>query len=659
MKNIIDQIIKMRSLKPAFYILFLLGFSGMAFAQNKVSTDQLFENMAYKELIKIYEAKGKLNAQEMEHIANGYRLNHDPENAALWFGEVVKKECHPSNYLYYAQALQSVGDPEKAKVYFLKYDELSGSKSDDQRGITLAAAIDKVNDWEKHEDVTLKREDAINSENLDFSPALYQDGIVFVSSRKLDNNKKYKWTDEYFMNLYYASPNMEGELTNVQSFSKMINSEYHEGPVAFSKNFDRIFFTRNDHLKGKLNKNKKGVMKLGIFTAIRDGENWTAPKALSFNTVEYEECHPSLSANGKFLYFASDRAGGLGGMDIYVSEFNAGAWSNPRNLGPTINTPGNDVFPFIHENGTLYFASDGWGGLGGLDIFHTQKNDSGIWAQATNIGQPYNSRKDDFGFVLNAMGTDGYLNSSRDGGKGKDDIYSFKTNASKEAKETRVTSTENIDDSKTTIYQLINNNYTEITVDKETALKMLAEGQGKVGQSDEGIALIDGETPKPFNIETYETSETIKANEAKKKTEIKKEKPLPAFDLMVRRKRLNVGESFELNNVYFAFNKSELDKKGEKELDKLLELMKKYPEMKIELSAHTDSRGRDRYNTWLSRRRAESTMKYLTDRGVEHNRIIAIGYGESQLRNKCTDGVECEEKYHQINRRTEVKILKI
>ncbi len=620
-------------------VLFLFLGYGTTVAQHNTSGDRMYENMAYKDVIKFYESKDQLSLEEMEQIANGYRLNHDTENSALWFSEVVKEETNPINFLYYAQALQSNGATKKAKEYFLKYNELIGLENSDQRGVYLADAIDRMNDWKNDEDIILENEKAINSENLDFSPTFYKDGIVFVSSRKLTDSKKYKWTDEYFMNLYYAVLNKEGALENVQSFSELINSEYHEGPVAFNKSFDRIFFTRNDYLNGKLKKNKKGVVKLGIFTAIRDGEHWTAPKSLSFNTAEYEECHPSITADGKSLYFASDREGGQGGMDIYVVEFEAGKWSEPTNLGPTINTQGNDVFPFIHDDGTLYFASDGWGGLGGLDIFHSEKDGLNNWIPVTNMGHPYNSRKDDFGFVLNVLGTEGYLNSSRDGGKGRDDIYSFKRRSFDEAT-TESPGSDN--DAKVIIYETTNNYYTEMSVDKKETLKEdKSQNQLTESQLPEVVA-----------------KEELAKNNEKEKTNNVTTKTLSTLDLMIRRDRHEVGEVFELENLYYGFNKQQTNKKGLMELDRLIRLLKENPEIKIELSAHTDSRGRARYNTWLSRKRAEGAMKYITDQGISTDRIIAIGYGETKLRNHCQDGVDCLEKYHQANRRTEIKILK-
>jgi len=657
----------MKCLKIVYVLLFLWCSLEIVQAQDASRVGaNLYDNLAYKEVIKLYESKDQLNLEEMERVANGYRLNHDTENAALWFGEVIKESDNPLNVLYYAQALQSNGDYQNAKKYFLQYNKLLGAGAVDRRGVYLAAAIDRMNDWKDEQDIVLKEETAINSESLDFSPVFYQDGIVFVSSRKGKNKRKYNWTGAYFMNLYYAAANKDGELKSVESFSKMINSEYHEGPVAFNKNFDRIFFTRNDHLKGKLKKNKEGVVKLGIFTAVRNGDSWTEPRSIDFNTTEYEECHPALTADGKYLYFASDREGGEGGMDLYVSEFIAGKWGDPINLGPNVNTPGNDVFPFIHDDGTLYFASDGWGGLGGLDIFKTKKEENHQWTPATNMGQPYNSRKDDFGFVLNVLGTEGYLNSSRKGGKGKDDIYSFKRNVfSEKIKEPKVVGEEK---SSITYYHITNNHYSGMPLDEKPTPKpkVLEEPQPEktilpIEEEEVDYSSVMTAPPTPSQPEELPKPQLKPTPEPTPEPvfKVKNKASLPSLNLMVRKSQLSIGDVFELKNLYYSFDKYDVKKSGAKELDRLVGIMKKHPTMEIELSAHTDARGKNSYNQWLSKKRAEGAMKYIVSRGIKSSRIIAKGYGETQLQNNCADGVQCEEKYHWMNRRTEVKILKM
>ena len=179
------------------------------------------------------------------------------------------------------------------------------------------------------------------------------------------------------MGLFYAKRNDNDDLHKAEEFSLDLNTKFHEGPVCFSKNGERIYFTRNHFNKNKRVDNKDGIMRLQIYTASKEGNDWGEPYELPFNTKEFEEAHPAISPDGKFLYFASDRTGGKGGMDLYVSEFKDGKWGDPKNLGDQINTPGNEVFPFVHDDGTMYFASNGWGGLGGLDIFSTTVDDEG------------------------------------------------------------------------------------------------------------------------------------------------------------------------------------------------------------------------------------------------------------------------------------------
>ncbi len=657
-------------------ISLLLVFSfiiGNLCAQTSVKPEKLYDNLAYREAINFYESKDELNLEDMTKIANGYRLNHDTENAALWYEQVVAQSDDPIHHLHFAQALQSNGSYEMAKKYFLLYNQMIGNHSSDQRGTQLAAAIDRMNDWKNETDVVLKEEKTINSPNLDFSPTYYKDGIVFVSSRKLLSDQKDKWTGDHFMNLYYATQNDEGELEEVASFSKIINSKYHEGPVAFNKSYNKIFFTRNDHVKGKIRANKKGVMKLGIFTAMNNGDQWTTPKPLNFNTKEHEECHPTLSADGTHLYFASDRPGGEGGMDIYVAKFKGGKWGEPRNLGPNINTPGNDAFPNIHDDGTLYFASDGWGGLGGLDIFQSNKDEENQWKKAENMGQPYNSRKDDFGFVMNILGTEGYFNSSRDGGSGKDDIYSFNRNIESVDQVEKILKSGNKENGNITIYNFINNKFSaDNPKEVKDAIKSV-QANVAVSKSKKSIIInapdkvvepplplpIEPIIPQPILNEPKIAStgqNTIIPITESEKIEANSKAPYETFEA---KKEIKVGEVFVLKNVYYEYNEHIPLVEGYKELDRVVKFLKEKPEVSIELSSHTDARGRTRYNTYLSRKRAESAKAYLLKKGISSERIKAKGYGETMLINKCADGVKCDESKHQLNRRTEIKILKL
>ncbi len=410
----------------------LLLIVSLSFAQKK-KADDLYKKLGYKASIPLFEDRDNLSTEDLIRIANSYRLNHDVISAELWYSQVVQESSEPIHFLHYAQALHSNKKYEQAKEYYALYNDRIGGG--DQRGANLKEAIEQIKNF-KHTNSTIKNESAVNSGRLDFSPAFYQDGIVFVSSRDPKNGKKEKstrkngvdpWMNDNYMTLFYAAKNESGDLNNPEVFSTNISTKYHEGPVCFSKSGDKLFFSRNQYYKGKRKNDKKGIMKMNIYSAIRAGEDWKNVKELAFNTEEYDEVHPALSADGSKLYFASNREGGYGGMDVYVATFAAGQWSEPVNLGSTINTPGNEIFPFMHDDGTLYFASDGWGGLGGLDIFSSVTTENNTWDKPINIGTPFNSSKDDFSFILNTTGTEGYLSSAREGGNGQDDIYSFKT----------------------------------------------------------------------------------------------------------------------------------------------------------------------------------------------------------------------------------------
>lgn len=411
-----------------FFFIALLSSISLVAQSNKDQAEDLYEDFGYKTSIPFFEdllaRSGDKDVQALQKIATSYRKVHDTENAEKWYGELVKVSDEPLNFLYYAQALQSNGKLEKAKEFYLKYDQNFGGS--DNRGSLLAAAIDRMATMD-HENINLTNVVQINSPKLEFSPTYYKNGIVFVSSQPVPgskNNRKDIWIADNFMSLFYAQRDNDGYFSKPQSFSGKLNTGYHEGPVAFSKDGERIFFTRNSINNGKKKKSDKGRLLQNIFTATKNGNDWTEVTELPFNTDNYEEVHPTLSADEKVLIFASDRPGGFGGMDLYRSELKNDVWTPPTNLGAAINTAGNELFPFLHDDGTLFFASNGLGGLGGLDIFYTQIGKNYKIAPI-NIGAPINSPKDDFGLILNVLKSEGYFSSARKNGRGKDDIYSL------------------------------------------------------------------------------------------------------------------------------------------------------------------------------------------------------------------------------------------
>lgn len=428
----------------------------------KSKTEEVYGKLgysAYVENVSDEAAKNKVASFKLNHykkLANSYRLTGDTKNAEAAYQKVLESDESAIYYLYYAQALQSNKKYEEAKDAFLTYNNKLGAGGtpneynserynykldNDVRGEVLAEACDRVANFKVNQRIKLKNVQELNGGRLDFSPSYYQKGIVFVSNRPEGNNPEYvdKWFNTEFMNLYFADKDGD-KLGEPVAFEGEVNTQFHEGPVTFSRNGQRMYFTRNNFYKGKKGKDKKDIIRLKIYTADLKGNSWGNIKELPFNSEEYSVCHPTLSPDGTRLYFASEAPGGFGGLDIYVSESKAGIWTAPVNLGENVNTAGNELFPFIHDDGTLYFASNGHAGLGGLDIFSTVRTDNGdateigdveeegeAWDLVQNVGKPFNSSVDDFGLILDVTGTSGYLTSRREGGYGEDDIYSFVT----------------------------------------------------------------------------------------------------------------------------------------------------------------------------------------------------------------------------------------
>ncbi len=793
-------------LKNIIIVILLFGLGTTAFAQQK-KAERTYKDLGYKAAIPFFENKEDLSTEDLVKIATAYRLNHDVTNAELWYSQVVQESEEAIHFLHYAQALHSNEKYDLAKDFYRKYQTKMGGAGPDQRGTELADAIEAIQDF-KHTNVVLKNESAINTNKLEFSPTYYENGIVFVSTldpKQRKKNGKLKeenedldlWINDNFMTLYFADKNDEGDLENVEVFSGNLSTKYHEGPVTFDKSGEHIFFSRNQYLKGKKRTDKKGIMKMNIYSATKSGNDWNNVKELPWNTQEYEEVHPTLTADGNRLYFSSNRPGGQGGMDLYFSDFQGGEWQEPVNLGNKINTAGNEIFPFIHEDETLYYASDGWGGFGGLDIFSTEKNDGSEWLEPTNIGTPFNSSKDDFGFILNITGTEGYLTSARDGGTGKDDIYSFNMKDKNQLTNQQIKATicvydqmtdDRIEGTEIFIKKMTNGTtgnldedftmrLVETDIDNEYLLKLskdldnltptdlqrITNKNGEITTSLDPnadylfIAKKGGYQIAQYPLQTKSQSVqskidfcmpmakttcmtlTGKAINSKYESLIPNAKitlvnlctgeeettisdangnynfpclPCKCEFLLIGEKHyfktakeetntlgdncevggviqqnlvfnlgedepvvtninnglpqpaaqpqpidLAVGNTIELKNIYYDFDKYYIRSGSAESLDWVVTLMRKYPSLALELTSHTDARGTTNYNRWLSRKRAKSAVKYITDRGISPFRLQANGYGETQVRNHCEDGVECSEEEHQYNRRTEIRVL--
>lgn len=426
-------------------ILLVLVSMGGLHAQKESdskSAEKLYDNLGYKKAVDEIQKKpqkesgDKIPAVKLKDaliMADGYRVNGDFENAAKWYAQVVSMSDKPSYKLRYAQALQAVGRYEEAKKLYLEYDALmlqssldKGEAQLDFRGKNFARVAGKKDAFANNKTVVVK-DAGFNSDKNDFSPVKKGSSILFVSNRKNpypSSNHTDVWMNDRFFDLWVADADQDFEAKPLKG---AVNSKFHEGSATYSGS-DRIYFTRNLYNNGKKKKDEKNTIRLGIYSANLIAGRWANVQEMPFNSGSKIHCHPTVSKDGTKMYFASDRQGGFGGLDIYMSEFSKGKWGRPVNLGPQVNSPGHEDFPFIHPDGTLYFSSEGHPGMGGLDLFYatsTTAGDSLIWGDAINMGSPFNSNKDDFGFWAEEDNLKGFFSSNRDGGKGGDDIFAF------------------------------------------------------------------------------------------------------------------------------------------------------------------------------------------------------------------------------------------
>ena len=477
--------------------------------------------------------------------------------------------------------------------------------------------------------------------------------IVFASPQKRSFviQKNWKPNGQPFLDLFIGDMTASGEIENVKKLSKTLNSKWHEADVVFSKDGNTVYFTRSNYFNGKYGKDKNGVNNLKLFKASVNAKGkWNNIESVHFNSDEYSVGHPALSSDGRTLYFISDMPGTLGKTDVFKAAVsNDGTLGAPINLGDKINTIGREMFPFIGNDDVLYFASDSLeGGLGGLDIY---RSDLATGSSPENVGTPLNSPNDDFAYIYNEKKKSGYFSSNRLGGKGDDDIYYFTDNK--------------------VIAKKCEQTVTGTVLDRDTREKIpyaLVEVFGK------GTTLKEIQTPSSakfsFHADCNSTYEIVGIKEGYEShsvffdtTEDPAVKLLLNIDL---EKRGQQKQDFvvtpertiiNINPIYFNFDKWDIRPDAKYELDKVVAIMQQYPQLMIEGTSHTDSRGKDLYNQQLSQKRAESTVKYIVNRGISSHRIYATGYGENRLVNECSKGVKCNNEQHQLNRRTEFVVL--
>jgi len=544
----------------------------------------------------------------------------------------------------------------------------------------------------------------LNSKYQDFDLVKYSDStVIFSSTRKQKSLRQPKWSgnNQPYLELYTAKIKKDGSFSSIEKFSKTINTKFHDADIEFSKDLKTIYFSRSNYFNKKYVKDTLGRNLIQLYKAVQDNKGNWVEKEMPFNSKNYQTGHPTLNEDETKLYFISDMPGGYGKTDVYVVDiYKDGTYGKPQNLGPKINTKGREMFPVIWKNDYLYFSSDGYiKGHGGLDIFSVKLTEGIPEEEAYNLPRPMNSYSDDFSISFNTDKNSGYLSSNRPGGKGDDDIYSFQCSCEQYIKGITYEDVRSLDsikameffyhDDMKRIRDSINGVPTKRTVsvdnnkiiemDTQTAIDSIFNSSGGIeilpntkvllsdisGQKiDSTISNEKGEyfftincldslklTAKKINYTTETSQVTSTAQNA----------DTIFVDFRLKEKDILMKGNQQVLNIdpfYFDFDRADVSTKSVIGVLTIVDILRKYPSLHIEINSHTDSRGTDEYNIKLSNRRSAVMKQWIVARGIDETRINTNGYGESKLINNCADGVKCTEEEHAKNRRSEFLITK-
>lgn len=600
-------------------------------------------------------------------IGESYRRMNQIEKASGWYLTAYDNQYGVDALKEYAYSLKRSQQYKEAGQAFKNLGIEIGSPYEYRREVT---ACNIAQDWLKEgKDNGYSTASAnFNSAESDYSPMIYKDGqIIFTSDRSSSvGEETYNWTGGNFSDIFIADANG----ISISSFDNNINSVNNEGTASFNKDYSEMYFTRC------FAEDKKADNYCQIMMSRFDGEGWSLPVGMSFTKEKVNYGHPTISEDGTSLYFSADDPDGWGGYDIYVCDKGPDGWELPVLMGRTINTIGHEKFPFMDKD-TLYFASDHHTGMGGLDIFKTYKMGNGKWSPAQNLKYPINSGSDDFGYIIDysAQKDDdiiqtGYFSSSRLEGKGNDDIYRFerRTPPPPPVVDTIV------EEPPVIVYKMILEGYVLEKIfknpddpnSKVLGRKPLGSSKVKInfGKEEKEIEVgEDGFFSMELNEETdyyfFASKPEYLSNDERFSTKgIGKDpnNPILKFEVEIVLDKIFKNKEITLENIYYDFDAWNIRIDAQPTLNELNKILAQNPGIKIQLSSHTDCRGKANYNENLSQKRAQSAVDYLITRGIEAERLVAKGYGENQLAIDCVC-TKCSEEEHQANRRTTFKVI--
>lgn len=659
-------------IKNLLYTFLLFNFFLNANAQSLSvrQADKKYNNYAYADAIKLYEnaiKEGSTEENVFQKLGNSYYFTGDLKQALKCYQELFAiNRNQEAEYLYrYSQCLKSAGNYTKSDEIL---DIFSEKAPLDKRGILFKKNRNYLDDIKANSGRYEIADAGINSKDSDYGSALIDNKLVFTSARDTGGiiKKNFKWTNKSISTLYSVDLMPDGSISNPVFFHKKgLKSRFNESTPVFTKDGKTMYFTKNNSINGKRGQSENKVTLLKLYKTILINDEWSNVQELPFNSDQYSVAHPALSVDEKTLYFASDMPGTLGLSDLFkVSINNDGTYGKPENLGAEINTEGRETFPFISNDNEIYFASDGRPGLGGLDVFVAKINNDGSCEEVQNLGEPINSKQDDFAFIINSKNRNGFFSSNRENSLGLDDVYRF-TEIRKLVCEQDLMGT--VTDAET------NQTLSNVTLSLfNEAYQFVAE---VVSDQNGNYIFPNVKCGKKYFIKTSKTDYEIKEipialKRITGKTTLaiaiqKKFTPLVAKQVVVKTTKVNpviiksikvgtdLAKLLHIPMNFFDLGKATIKKSSEPQLQKIVDILNQYPTLKLDIRSHTDSRQSAENNMVLSEKRAQSTKNWLVQKGIDGNRLAAKGYGETKLVNRCADGVKCTEQEHQQNRRSE------
>jgi peptidoglycan-associated lipoprotein len=654
---------------PLYILLALLWYS-CGTTQKLKTGDQAFEQKSYAIAVTLYKSEfsteqvPQFKAQKAFRIGESYRAINNTKEAEKWYNEATKLN-YPDAMARYNLALMLMANEK----YDAAINEFKTYANEDpqfkMKAFDMVRACENAKRLSQQKTNVVIENPELNTSANEYAPVFYeQKDIIFSSDRgEALGAETYGWTGEKFSDLFISKREKDGSYRSVTRFADNLNTSINEGTPTFNKNFTEMYFTRCG-TEGK-SKSKRDDY-CAVFKSMRDFDGtWSEPEKMLFFSDSVNVGQPFLSPDGKFLLLVTDAPGGYGGKDIWITYPEFDGWGEPQNLGNEINTAGNDMFPHIADDGTLYFASDGHPGMGALDLFSARK-DGKAWKEPVNLKPPINSGADDFGIIIEkskpANADDfvkrvGYFTSSRPNGKGGDDIYKFT-----ERNENIFTLQafvfekvfENPNDPNSKVVDFKQIEGAEVSL-KKYALALQPVATQKTDKN--GMTKFDLEAESDYLVSASKEGYFKKSANTSTKGKKDETKVNVVLQVKIILDKIYEEKEIVIPNIYYDYDKATLRPESETVLDTLITLLQENPTVKLEIGSHTDSRGSDSYNEKLSQGRAESVVRYLISKGIVLERLTAKGYGETKLVNHCANNVKCTEEEHQQNRRTTFKVL--